>query len=232
LLHFVSGIKANITMLSKSTFDFLRKLKKNNNREWFHDHRDDYESAKDDFRGFVGSLLTEYALLNSRLSGLEVKDLVFRINRDVRFSNNKDPYKTNFGASFSEGGKKSGKAGLYLQIEPGNSFIAGGCWMPPAPQLKAIRQEIDYNLNDFNAILKDKNFKKSFGELSDCRLKTVPKGYDRSNHAIDHLRQTSFIIERSFDDKDVIAANFKKECTANYKAMLPFLAFMNVAMEG
>ena len=90
----------------------------------------------------------------------------------------------------------------------------------------------DYNLNDFNAILKDRNFKKCFGELSDCKLKTVPKGYDRANPAIDHLRQTSFIIERSFDDKDVIAANFKKECTANYKAMLPFLAFMNVAMEG
>ena len=104
--------------------------------------------------------------------------------------------------------------------------------MPPAPQLRAIRQEIDYNLNDFNAILKDRNFKKCFGELSDCKLKTVPKGYDRANPAIDHLRQTSFIIERSFDDKDVIAANFKKECTANYKAMLPFLAFMNVAMEG
>ena len=219
-------------MISKSTFDFLRKLKKNNHREWFQDHRADYEAAKDDFRTFVGGLLTEYTLLNGHLAGLEVKDLVFRINRDVRFSANKDPYKTNFGAYFAEGGKKSGKAGLYLQIEPGNSFIAGGCWMPPAPGLKAIRQEIDYNLNDFNSVLKDRNFKKSFGELSDCRLKTVPKGYDRSNPAIDHLRQTSFIVERSFDDKEVMHANFKKECVANYKAMLPFLSFMNVALEG
>ena len=219
-------------MLAKSTFDFLKKLRKNNHREWFHTHRDDYEAAKDDFRAMVSKLLEDFTRLNSRLTGLEVKDLVFRINRDVRFSANKDPYKTNFGAYFVEGGKKSGKAGLYLQVEPGNCFMAGGCWMPPAPQLKSIRQEIDYNLESFNGILKEKSFRRLFGEMSDCRLKTVPKGYDKSNPAIDHLRQTSFIVERSYEDKEIMSPAFNKECVNAYKSMLPFLTFLNTGLEG
>jgi uncharacterized protein (TIGR02453 family) len=218
-------------MLAKSTFDFLKKLRKNNHRDWFHAHRDDYEAAKDDFRAMVAKLLEDLTRVNGRLAGLEVKDLVFRINRDVRFSANKDPYKTNFGAYFVEGGKKSGKAGLYLQVEPGNCFMAGGCWMPPAPQLKSIRQEIDYNLESFNGILKEKSFRKWFVEMSDCRLKTVPKGYDKSNPAIDHLRQTSFIVERSFDDKETMMPAFNKDCVSAYKSMLPFLTFLNTGME-
>lgn len=219
-------------MLSKSTIDFLKKLKKNNHREWFHANRDTYEAAKEDFRGMVAKLLNEFSAHNSKLAGLEVKDLVFRINRDVRFSANKDPYKNNFGAYFVEGGKKSGKAGLYLQVEPGNCFLAGGCWMPPAPQLRGIRQEIDYNLDQFNGILKEKSFRKLFGALSDCRLKTVPKGYDKGNPAIDHLRQTSFIVERVYVDQEVLQPAFIKDCTAAYKSMLPLLEFLNTGMEG
>ncbi len=216
-------------MISKSTLTFLRKLKRNNHREWFHENREDYDAASADFRSFIASLLTECAAINPKLAGLLPKDVVFRINRDVRFSANKDPYKTNFGASLNEGGKKSGKAGFYIQIEPGNSFIAGGCWMPMAPQLKAIRQEIDYNLDAFNAILSDKSFKKQFGTISDCKLKTVPKGYDRSNPAIDHLRQTSFIVERVLDDDQLTASALTKQCTTAYRAMLPFLDFLNTA---
>ncbi|MBK8413382.1 MAG: DUF2461 domain-containing protein [Bacteroidetes bacterium] len=136
-------------MITKRTLDFLKALKKNNNREWFDVNRSKYEEAKADFEKFVETLLPLLSKENSKLKDLKVKDCVFRIYRDVRFSKNKDPYKTNFGAYFVEGGKKSSKAGYYIQIEPGNSFLAGGCWMPEAPVLKAIRQEIDYNLKDF-----------------------------------------------------------------------------------
>lgn len=215
------------TMINKSTLTFLKKLKKNNHRDWFHANRESYAVASADFRAFIALLLVEFTKMNPKLDGLQLKDLVFRINRDVRFSANKAPYKTNFGAYLAQGGKKAGRAGFYIQVEPGNSFIAGGCWMPPAPQLKSIRQEIDYNLDDFNSILGGKSFKKQFGELSDCRLKTNPKGYDKSNPAINHLRQTSFIVEQVLEDDDLLAPSLTKQCVSAYQAMLPFLEFLN-----
>jgi uncharacterized protein (TIGR02453 family) len=218
-------------MINKSTIDFLKALKKNNDRDWFEKNRSKYESAKDNFNEWVGALLPELSKINTGLKALEVKNCVFRIYRDVRFSKNKAPYKTNMGAYFVEGGKKSVKAGLYIQLEPGNSFIAGGCWMPAAPQLKAIRQEIDYNLNDFEKIVKAKGFKKVFGDLSDTKLKTTPKGYNSDNPAIDYLRQTSFIVTAKIDDIDFTSKAIVKKCAAQYKLMLPFLKFLNVAQE-
>jgi len=217
-------------MLQLSTLTFLKSLKKNNNREWFEKNRGKYELAKEDFENFVGELIKELAKSNSSLGSLKVKDCVFRIYRDVRFSKNKAPYKTNMGAYFVEGGKKSDKAGFYIQLEPGNSFIAGGCWMPQAPQLKAIRQEIDYNLNDFEKVLDEKAFKKLFGELSDTRLKTTPKGYDSSNPAIDHLRQTSFIAQTPIEDQLFVSKSLVKKCGSVFTSMQPFLKFLNTAL--
>lgn len=218
-------------MLQQSTLDFLKLLKKNNNREWFDKNRSKYESAKDDFGQFVGALIPQLAKINPGLASLEVKDCVFRIYRDVRFSKNKAPYKTNMGAYFVEGGKKSPKAGFYIQMEPGNSFVAGGCWMPPAPQLKAIRQEIDYNLTDFKKIISATAFKKQFGDLSDMRLKTTPKGYNSENPAIDYLRQTSFIVETRIADKEFTSKTIVKNSAGIYKTMKPFLDFLNRAMD-
>ena len=210
--------------------DFLKSLKRNNDREWFEKNRGKYENAKEDFEQFVSALIKELSKINPALGSLKAKDCVFRIYRDVRFSKNKAPYKTNMGAYFVEGGKKSEKAGFYIQAEPGNGFIAGGCWMPQAPALKAIRQEIDYNLPDFEKILKDKSFKKLFGELSDSRLKTTPKGYESTNPAISHLRQTSFITEMALDDKTFTSKTLVKKCAEVYKTMSPFLKFLNTAM--
>ncbi|MBK8876689.1 MAG: DUF2461 domain-containing protein [Bacteroidetes bacterium] len=218
-------------MITKRTLDFLKALKKNNNREWFDVNRSKYEEAKADFEKFVETLLPLLSKENSKLKDLKVKDCVFRIYRDVRFSKNKDPDKTNCGAYFVEGGKKSSKAGYYIQIEPGNSFLAGGCWMPEAPVLKAIRQEIDYNLKDFEKIVKGKVFKSRFGEMTDARLKTTPKGYDAENPAINYLRQTSFTVMASIKDKDLSGAAFTKEAAKAYKEMLPFLKFLNVAQD-
>ncbi len=217
-------------MLQLSTLAFLKALKKNNNREWFEKNRGKYELAKEDFETFVAAMLKELTKINPALGNLEVKDCVFRIYRDVRFSKNKVPYKTNMGAYFAEGGKKSDKAGFYIQAEPGSGFVAGGCWMPQAPQLKAIRQEIDYNFEEFENILSAKPFKKLFSELSDSRLKTTPKGYEAINPAIHHLRQTSFIVEISFDDKDFHNKNLVKNCATIYNTMMPFLKFLNTAM--
>jgi uncharacterized protein (TIGR02453 family) len=216
-------------MLQQSTLDFLKSLKKNNDRDWFEKNRSKYEMAKADHEKFTQELIKELSKINPALRSLAVKDCVFRIYRDVRFSKNKAPYKTNLGWYFVEGGKKSDKAGFYIQVEPGNSFVAGGCWMPPAPILKAIRQEIDYNLNDFEKILKEKKFKTVYGGLSDMKLKTNPKGYGADNPAIDHLRQTSFIAQTSISDKEFTAKTIIKKITDSYKAIYPFLKFLNTA---
>jgi uncharacterized protein (TIGR02453 family) len=217
-------------MLQLSTIAFLKALKKNNNREWFEKNRGKYELAKEDFEQFVGEVIKELSKSNPALGNLKVKDCVFRIYRDVRFSKNKAPYKTNMGAYFVEGGKKSDKAGFYIQVEPGNSFMAGGCWMPLAPQLKAIRQEIDYNLADFEKVIHEKSFKKLFGELSDTKLKTTPKGYDSSNPAIDHLRQTSFIAQTAIEDSLFVSKTLVKKCGTVYASMSLLLKFLNTAL--
>ncbi len=217
-------------MLNPSTLSFLKSLKKNNDREWFEKNRAKYELAKVDHAQFTASLIKELSKINPALGSLEVKDCVFRIYRDVRFSKNKAPYKTNLGCYFVEGGKKSDKAGFYIQVEPGNSFVAGGCWMPPAPSLKAIRQEIDYNLADFEKILKEKKFKSIFGGLADMKLKTTPKGYTPETPGIEYIKHTSFIVETALADADFTSKSIVKKCVDIYKVQYPFLKFLNTAM--
>jgi uncharacterized protein (TIGR02453 family) len=217
-------------MVSTSTINFLKALRKNNNREWFAKNKQSYLDAKQDFDAFVEKLIRQFATADKTLAGLKPADCVFRIYRDVRFSKNKDPYKTNLGAAIGPGGRKSPEAGFYIQIEPGNSFVAGGCWMPDAPTLKKIRQEIDYNLEDFKAIVHQKSFKKLFGELSDCKLKTTPKGYPADHPGIDYLKQTSFIVEMPLDDKELTKSSLIKTVFTSYKTMTPFIRFLNTAM--
>jgi uncharacterized protein (TIGR02453 family) len=154
-------------MINKSTFDFLTKLKKNNNKEWFDKNRPEYEIAKNNFKEFISELILSIAKFDSSVKMLEPKNCIFRINRDIRFSNDKTPYKINMGASIGPGGKKSYDAGYYIHIQPGGSFLAGGVWQPPAPQLNAIRQEIDYNAAEFKKLVSNKDFKKYFGSLSE-----------------------------------------------------------------
>src|SRR6185295_5339636 len=154
-----------ICMIQKSTLDFLKQVKKNNNREWFEKNKEKYLAAKANVDEFVDDAIKAFTSFDKSLAGLKAKDCVFRIYRDVRFTKNKSPYKTNMGASINPGGKKMEIAGFYLHIEPGKSFLAGGRWMPSPEHLKKIRQEIDYNSKTIHKILSDKNFKKQFGGL-------------------------------------------------------------------
>src|ERR1041384_4820638 len=152
-------------MITASTMSFLKALKKNNNKEWFDKNKDKYLAAKENVENTVSDLIKTFSVFDKKLAGLNAKDCVFRIYRDVRFAKDKRPYKTNMGASINAGGKKAEVAGYYLHIEPNNSFIAGGRWMPESDHLKKIRQEIDYNGKVLRKILNDKTFKKYYGEL-------------------------------------------------------------------
>jgi uncharacterized protein (TIGR02453 family) len=214
-------------MIDKKILSFLRALFLNNNRAWFEKNRLNFEEAKSLHIEFIENLLLSFSKVNPKLKGLAAKDCVFRIYRDVRFSKNKVPYKTNFGAGINPGGKKANVAGVYLHIEPGKSFIAGGKWQPDAEQLKAIRQEIDYNTAAFKKILSGKNFKKRFQTMEDIKLKTAPKNYPKDHAEIELLKYTSFIVSAPISDAQLRAPDLIKELTASYKVMLPFLDFLN-----
>lgn len=218
-------------MIKASTILFLKALKKNNDREWFDKNRARYDEAKEDHRLFIEAVIKDFSKVNPKLKGLTAKECVFRIYRDVRFSKNKDPYKTNMGAGINPGGKKMEMAGAYIHIEPGKSFIAGGRWMPDAPTIKAIRQEIDYNLPKFKKIIFDKNLIKQFKTLEEEKLKTAPKGYPKDHPEIELLKYTSYIVSRELDDKLILSKDLIKELTVAYKTMLPFLEFLNEAVD-
>ena len=168
-------------MLQKSTLSFLKELKKNNTKEWFDTNRKKYEAAKADFAALTNAVIHGLGKKDPFVASLLAKDCTFRINRDVRFSKNKDPYKTNMGMYLSRGGKKSLFAGYYFHLEPGgNSFMGGGLYMPEPDVIKKVRQEIDYNWDEFSKIIKQKKFKTVYKELQreeGMVLSREPKGY-------------------------------------------------------
>lgn len=214
-----------------NTLDFLADLTQNNHREWFAEHRAAYEQAKKEFHSLVKSLIQEISLFDKDIAPLEVKQCVFRINRDIRFSKNKSPYKDNFGASLQKGGKKANTAGYYIHIQPQASFIGGGIYMPPSPDLAKIRQEIDYNADELRALMQAADFQKFFGELHGESLRTAPKGYQRDNPNIDLLRMKSFVMMHPCSDDVVKGEGFKKKILEAAQAMKPILDFLNRALE-
>ncbi len=206
--------------------DFLSSLAKNNNREWFLSEQDTYLECRRQFTEFINRLIEEIGVFDSTLAGLEAKNCIFRINRDLRFSKDKTPYKTNFSAYLANGGKKSPKAGYYFHLEPGKSFIAGGIWMPPSDILHKIRQEIDYNQEEFTELTDSDSFKKYFGTLEGERLKSVPKGYSSDHPLIDTLRLKSFLMSAELPDKKLQDSK-EKELIKLFEAMHPVNQFIN-----
>lgn len=210
---------------------FLKQLSQNNNKPWFDENRKNYEECKAEFIDKVDSFIKSCEKFDQDIVGLESKKCIFRINKDVRFSKDKSPYKSNFGASINPGGKKSMLPGYYLHIEPGKSFLAGGCYQPMPDVLAAIRQEIDYNADEFKKILNHKDFKNYFKALSDeDKLKTAPKGYDKNHPEIALLQHKHFIAIHHLTDAQVKDNNFEKHVGLVFKAMLPLNQFLRNVM--
>lgn len=220
-------------MISKSTLEFLTRLGKNNNREWFEKNRAKYEAAKADVESSVEKIIVAVKKFDKRIGDeITAKKCLFRIYRDVRFSGDKRPYKTNMGAYISPGGKKTIAPGYYVHIEPGKAFLAGGMWMPPAPELAKIRQEIDYNLDEFRKILKAKSFKDCFGDLDrEDKLATAPKGYPKDHAGIDLLKLKSFVAVAELSDKELLSKDFSKTAEKIFKAMKPLNDFLQRAID-
>jgi uncharacterized protein (TIGR02453 family) len=218
-------------MLQLSTIKFLSDLKKNNNKPWFDTNRKMYESAKADYASFVENIIKATALFDEPIGVLKAKDCMFRINRDVRFSKDKSPYKSNMGASFSNGGKKASVAGYYFHCEPGQSFAAGGFYMPAAPELAKIRQEIDYNFDEWLKIVQDKNFINHFPNGVDGTdvLVRPPKGYEENNPAISYLKMKGFTVSEPIADNELTDKKIVKKIAASFAAMKPMIEFLNRA---
>ena len=166
----------------KNVLNFLQDLSRNNNKEWFHANKPVYQAALADFTEFVDGLIRSVSSFDKDIASLTAKECIFRIYRDIRFSPNKTPYKTNFGAAFMKGGKKSPYAAYYIHIEPGKSFSGGGIWMPPADVLKAVRQEVYYHSDELIKIIEKKKFKDTFGEMNGDKLQRPPVGFQRISH--------------------------------------------------
>ena len=211
--------------INKSNLDFLKLIKKNNNRDWFNANKDRYLKERNEIELFADALLHEM----NRHDVIETpsgKKSLHRIYRDTRFSKEKTPYKTNWSGSFSREGKLR-RGGYYFHIEPGNSIIAGGFWAPEPHDLKRIRDEFAHDAKPIRKILNSKSFIKTFGELDGEKIKTTPKGFDANNPAIDLLRYKQYLLYKNFTDKEVLSPAFLKQAENTFKNMRPFFDYMS-----
>lgn len=200
-------------------FRFLNKLKKNNNREWFHTHKDEFEKAKSIVRLIFDEVYNELSDIE-KLEPLKV----YRINRDIRFSLDKTPYKTHFSA-FVGRHKPYARGGFYIHIEPNNCFIGGGFWGPESKDLLRIRKAIDYS-DELEKILNNKELKSTFNELYGSELKTAPKGFSKEHERIHLLRKKQFLLIQHFKDEEVFDKNFPLRVVESFEMLLPFYNYM------
>ncbi|WKL45862.1 DUF2461 domain-containing protein [Flavobacterium pectinovorum] len=221
-------------MLTKESLQFLDDLKKNNNREWFQDQKKRYEIFKKDYHQLVSDFLDVMKPLDPSLELLEVKNCTFRINRDIRFSKDKSPYKAHLGVWMSSGAKGANRSGYYVHIEKGASFIAGGFYSPESEDLKKVRKEIAFFHDDLEAILTDKNFKKEFGSLDineNNSLKSMPRGYEKDHPAIEFLKLKSFTATQKYDISEVTKKDFVAKMSQKLIALKPLNEFINRALD-
>ncbi|MBW7676545.1 DUF2461 domain-containing protein [Chryseobacterium chendengshani] len=213
--------------LSKKIFNYLTKLSENNNREWFTDNKNLFTEAQEEFEIFVEQLIQEVGKSDEKVAKLNAKKSLLRIYRDIRFSKDKTPYKTYFGASLGMG-KSNEKSGHYLHIEPGKSFIASGIYLPEAPVLKVIRKEISVFKDDFLKVVDYKDFKKYYGELDrENELKKIPQGFEKEDPMAEYLKLKSFIGLHSLTNNEVTDKNAIENLTAIMKSAKPLNDFLN-----
>ncbi|NER16423.1 DUF2461 domain-containing protein [Spongiivirga citrea] len=209
------------TTIPKSTFTFFKKLEKNNNRDWFNEHKPEFKNIEKDVKLFYNSLM-EKLRSHDDIEGMKM----FRIYRDVRFSKNKAPYKTHFGGSFKRATARL-RGGYYLHIQPGESFIATGFWEPSKEDLFRIRKEFETDDEEIRAILDNKKFKSVWGSFVGDELKTAPKGFDKEHPAIDLIRKKQFIFTKQFSDKEVLGDDFVTKVDNAFKAVRPYFDYMS-----
>ena len=211
---------------------FLEQLQLNNSREWFHSNKSLYDEAKKEFEDFIDLLIPAISKFDDSVKQMRAKDCIFRIFRDVRFSKDKSPYKTNFGAFIAKGGRKNHGPGYYFHIQPGECFLAGGIWMPEPEVMKKVRQEFYYNIDELKRILNDKKFRTFFSGIDDYdRQKTAPREFPKDFPDMELLKNRSFTVSHPLDDKILLGGKLFEYTIEVFQAMKPYNAFLAKALE-
>jgi len=211
-----------MSTIHKSSLDFLLKLEKNNDRDWFNEHKRAFKTEQNKIKRSFEEL---YALLKSH----DIVDnfKMFRIYRDVRFSKNKLPYKTHFAASFHRK-KPELRGGYYIQVKPDNkTFIAAGFWNPEKDDLLRIRREFEQDDDEIRAIISDKVFLSVWGTLEGDELKTAPRDFDKDHPAIDLIKKKQFIFTKSYKDSEVLDSGFIEDVNNSFKTIRPYFNYMS-----
>lgn len=218
-------------MLAKETIGFLRKLDKNNDRDWFNANKDAFLKANDNVIAVTGELIGRISKFDPEVAGIDPKSCVFRIYRDVRFSKDKSPYKTNLGAFIALGGKKTMSPGYYFHVQPAMFFCAAGKHMPDASELLKIRNAIASRTKEFLKIVEDKKFKSRFDDMHGDRLSKPPKGFAADHPAIEYLKLKSFTVGEEFSAKDATSKDYPKMLAESFKAAYPLVVFLRSALK-
>ena len=219
-------------MMTTNALNFIADLKQNNNTEWMHANKNRYEVYKKDYHHFVSAVLLELKQLDQSLAPLEVKHCTFRINRDIRFSKDKTPYKTHISVWMSTNRAIKNAPGYYLHLDDDESFLAGGMYCPEPNDLKKVRKEIAFFHEDIDKILADKLFLKEFKSLSQNDiLKRPPKDFDPNHPAVELLKLKSFTASKQVFKNDCLKENFAKEVAQKLIVLKPLIAFLNRALE-
>lgn len=218
-------------MIDPKTLQFLHNLKANNVKEWFHDHKDAYQAARSNFLEVVGQVIDGIGEFDENIltSSLEPKRCIMRINRDIRFSKDKTPYKTNFFASIKREGKKSPYGGYYISVDPNVSFIGGGMYMPESATLKKVRLRISDYYPQWQEILGHSSFQEQFpeGVKPSGELKRPPQGFSKEDPAIDYLKYKGYYTQRFFNNKEVSQPDFLPSLLESFRSLRPFITFLN-----
>lgn len=212
----------------KDLFKFLKELQANNNRDWFKENKPRYDALHKVFVNIVQQVIDKIATFDPEVAGLDAKSCVYRIYRDIRFSHDKTPYKTHFGAYMTGyGGRTSPYGGYYLHLEPGNSLVSGGVWCPTPAMLKQLRHDIYDNMDEFTAIIENERFKKVYGELEGEMLKRMPDGFPKDSPYEDILKHKYFVVSAMKPESFFDSKNWMDEVIENFSVLYPFNKFLN-----
>ena len=214
----------------KTVLDFLSDLKKNNNRDWFLQNKKRYDASRQIFLSEVSSILHRIQHKDPNLLDLDPKNTMFRINRDIRFSKDKTPYKTNFASYMAKGGKNSTNAGYYIHISDDEFFMGAGVYNPPKEELKAIRQEILYQPDKFKSLINSR-LKLGFSMHEDDKLKNGPMDFPKDSPHIELLKYKHYLLSRDLKKEEVLSENFSGIVAGYFETLVPFTEFLNTAME-
>ncbi len=210
--------------------DYLNNLTKNNNREWFQANKNKYDELKEFFILQTAEMIEKIAQFDDSVMFEDPKKCIFRINRDIRFSKDKSPYKSNFGAFVVPGGKKSGNAGYYLHLDISGCFIAGGVHNPQTTELKKLRWYIYENITEFLQIIGNEKFNDNFGSIVGEKLKNQPKDFNKNFEHIELLKYKEYTVMRKIDDKFLADKNFVNNMIDKFRIMSAFIKFLNKAL--